>query len=111
MAARIKSESKSVQKSLFKFFKRPDPPQMSSVDLLKPIILGLLFLSVDIAEKRKKATRHVAVATETYERWKKLFPWLEVFRPNENETTRLKCSVCRELKKSNVMALDGSPNI
>ena len=84
---------------------------MSSVELLKPIILGLLFSSVDIAEKRKKATRHVAVANETYERWKKSFPWLEVFRPNQNETTRLKCSVCRELKKSNVMALDGSHNI
>ena len=71
---------------------------MSSVELLKSIILGLLFSSVDIAEKRKKATRHVAVANETYERWKKSFPWLEVFRPNENET-RLKCSVCKELKR------------
>lgn len=92
MAARIKSESKSVQKSLFKFFKRPDPPEMSSASLLKPIILGLLFSCVDIAEKRKKA-RHGAVANETYERWKKSFPWLEVFRSNENETTRLKCYV------------------
>ena len=61
MAARIKNESKSVQKSLFKFFKRHDPPEISSVELLKPIIIGLLFSSVDIAEKRKKATRHVAV--------------------------------------------------
>lgn len=63
MAARIKSESKSVQKSLFKFFKRPDPPEMSSAELLKPIILGLLFSCVDIAEKRKKA-RHGAVAND-----------------------------------------------
>ena len=97
MVAHIKSESKSVQKSLFKFFKRPDPPEILSVELLKPIILGLLFSSVDIAEKRKKA-RHVADANETNERWKKSFPWLEVFRLNENETPRLKCSVCRELK-------------
>ena len=83
---------------------------MSTAELLKPIILDLLLSCVDIAEKRQKV-RHAAFANETSERWKKSFPWLEVFRPNENDTTRLKCSVCRELQKSNVMALDGSPNI